>query len=192
MRSADGAFASGAIKHTIRWYFATLLSDRPMTATELGAVVEMTPNAVRRHLRAMEEAEAIEVVEVRARRGAGEKVYALRSDFILSEQERAELSLEVRRRIDGYTLKVGLGEALRSLVSSPTASTQGRADNCLTRIPMVLDEEGWTELARIHYDSYLKVMELRERVEGRLASSGEDGIRATSLILCFEVSPPSL
>ena len=162
-----------------------------MSAGELAKVVELEPSAVRRHLRAMEAAAAIEVVEVRARRGAGEKVYALRSDFILSEEERAEISLEVRRRIDGYTLKVGLGEALRSLVSSPTASSQGRADNCLTRIPMVLDEEGWSELARIHYDAYLKVMELRERVERRLRGRDEEGIRATSLILCFEVTPPA-
>lgn len=191
MRSAEGALASGAIEHPIRWFLATLLSDRPMSAGELAKVVELEPSAVRRHLRAMEAAAAIEVVEVRARRGAGEKVYALRSDFILSEKERAEISLEVRRRIDGYTLKVGLGEALRSLVSSPTASSQGRADNCLTRIPMVLDEEGWSELARIHYDAYLKVMELRERVERRLRGRDEEGIRATSLILCFEVTPPA-
>jgi len=179
------------MEHPVRWYIAMLLSDRPMSAHQLALLVEMTPGAVRRHLREMEKAGAIGVADLRTRRGAAEKIYELRSDFILSEEERAELSLEQRRRIDAYILKVGFGEALRSLVSKPTASSQGRADSCVTRIPMVLDEEGWAELARIHLETYLKVMDLRDRIEQRLQQAGEEGFRATSLLLCFEVTPPT-
>jgi predicted transcriptional regulator len=183
----NGAAASRALRFPSRWLFAIILSDRPMSAGELAEVVEMKPSAIRPHLREMEKAGAIEVVETRTRRGTMEKVYGLCSDFIISEEERAELSLEERRRIDAYTLKVGLREAVRSLVSKPTASSQGRVDNCLTRVPMVLDEEGWTELAQLHYESFLRVMELRDRVEQRMRSSGGDAFRATSLIVCFEV-----
>ncbi|HET7591267.1 MAG TPA: helix-turn-helix domain-containing protein [Solirubrobacterales bacterium] len=189
-RPADGATAARVRRNPIRWFLAMLLSDRPMSASELARAAEMEPTAVRRHLREMEKAGAIELLELRRRRGTNEKFYRLCSDFVISDEERAKLTLEERRRIDAYTLKVALGEALRSLVSRPTASSQGRADNCLTRVPMVLDEEGWTELARLHYESYLKVMDLREQVERRLRSRGEEGIRATSLILFFEVSPP--
>ncbi len=189
-RRADGAIAAGVKRHPIRWFLALLLSDRPMSARDLAAATELTQSAVRRHLREMEKAGTIEVLELRARRGTGEKYYRVRSDFIVTDEERAELTLEERRRLDAYTLKVGLGEALRSLVSRPTASSQGRADNCLTRVPLRLDEEGWTELARIHYESYKSVMALRDQVEQRLRSRGEKGIRATSLILCFEVTPP--
>ncbi|MBS1878553.1 MAG: winged helix-turn-helix transcriptional regulator, partial [Actinobacteria bacterium] len=97
-----------------------LLSDRPMSANELAEQVEINPSAIRRHLREMRAAETIEVVEVRRRRGTAEQVYGVCADFILSEAERAEASPDTRRRLDGYVLKVALGEALRSLVSNPT------------------------------------------------------------------------
>lgn len=189
-RPADGAIASEVKRHPIRWFLAMLLSDRSMSASDLARATEMEASAVRRHLREMEKVGTIEVIELRARRGAGEKYYRLCSDFIITDQERAELSLAERRRIDAYTLKVSLGEALRSLVSRPTARSQGRADNCLARVPMVLDEEGWTELARIHYECYLKVIDLREQAEQRLRSRSDKGFRATSIILCFEVTAP--
>lgn len=187
-RPSDGAVISDVKRHPIRWFIAMLLSDRPMSASELASATEMKASAVRRHLREMEQGGAIDVIELRTRRGAAEKYYKLCRDFIITDLERAELSVEERRRIDAYTLKVSLGEALRSLVSRPTTRSQGRADNCLTRVPMVLDEEGWTELARIHYESYSKVMDLREQAERRLRARSETGFRATSVILCFEVT----
>jgi predicted transcriptional regulator len=187
----DGASAADTKRHPIRWLIGTLLSDRPMTASELAEQAEMKPSAVRRHLREMEKAGTIEVVEMRPRRGAGEKVYRSRSDFIVSAEERAELSLDERRRLAAYTLKVGLREALRSLVSEPKERSQGQADNVLARVPIVLDAEGWNELAQVHVHFYEKVMELRDRAEQRLRDRGEEGIRATSLILLFEVTPPA-
>ncbi|MBS1878912.1 MAG: hypothetical protein JST31_05325, partial [Actinobacteria bacterium] len=52
-----------------------------------------------------------------------------------------------------------------------------------------VDEEGWTELAQIHEECFLRVMELRDRVEARLQEDDVEPFRATSLIVCFEVSP---
>jgi predicted transcriptional regulator len=190
-RYPDGASAADTKRHPIRWFIAILLSDWPMTASELAAQVEMKPSAVRRHLREMEKAGTIEVVEMRPRRGAGEKVYGVLSDFVLSDEDRAELSLEERRRLAAYTLKVGLREALRSLVSNSKERSPGQAENVLARVPMVLDEAGWNELSQIHVEFYTRVMELRDRIEQRLRDRGEDGIRATSLVLCFEVTPPT-
>lgn len=184
-----GAIAAGASDHPIRWFFATLLSDQPMSAVELAEIAEMKPSAVRRHLRAMRAAEVIEVVEVRQVRNSQEQVFGLCADFLVTEDERAELAPAVRRKIDGYTLRVALGEALRSMRSSTGA--EERLDHCLTRVPLELDEEGWAELAQIHLESYERVMEARERARERMQGGNVgEPIRATSLILFFEVSPP--
>lgn len=190
-RPADGLVASGGHKHPVRLLIAGLLGDRPMSANDLAEVVEMKPSAIRRHLREMRAANVIEVVDVRRRRGTAEQVYGACSDFIVTDEEWALLSPDQRRRVNGYILKIALGEAGRSLVSSSPTGSQERPDTCLTRVPMLVDEEGWTELARMHSAFYLRVMETRGRIEERLADGASEPFRATSLIACFEVSPPS-
>jgi DNA-binding transcriptional ArsR family regulator len=186
---ADGAIAAGALDHPIRWFLIALLGDRPMTAAELAQAAEMKPSAVRRHLREMRAAGTIEVVEVRSRRNAAEQVYRTCTDFIFTQAQRAEQSPDERRRFDAYILKVAIGEALRSLVSSEARRSRGRADECVTRVPMILDDEGWAELASAHEDFVLRTIELRGHAEERLKEKDAKSIRATSFVLFFEVSP---
>ena len=57
------------------------------------------------------------------------------------------------------------------------------------RVPLAVDEQGWSELTRIHEEAFQKVMELRERTETRLLGDDEVAIPAVSVQLCFEVIP---
>jgi DNA-binding transcriptional ArsR family regulator len=162
-----------------------------MSAGELAERAEMKPSAVRRHLREMRTAGVVEIVDLRSRRNMAEQVYRARKDFILTKEDRAGQTAEERRRFDAYTLKVVIGEALRSIVSREARRSSDEADECVTRIPMHVDEEGWAELAGAHEEFFFRVMELRDRIEKRTQGEGKVApIRATSFILFFEVSPP--
>lgn len=190
-RSADAVIAAGALKNPVRWFLHGLLTDRPMSASELAELAEMRPSAVRRHLRAMRAAGVIEIAGLRTRRNTAEQVYRSCKDLILTKAARADQTVEERRRFDAYTLKVAIGEALRSLVSSDAARSIDRVDECVTRIPMRVDEDGWAELARAHEEFFFHVLELRDRIEKRVRDEEKaTSIRATSFILFFEASPP--
>jgi DNA-binding transcriptional ArsR family regulator len=186
------AFLEGAANtapHPVRWRLATILAERPLSAAELAAGTGMSADKVRRHLRALRAEGVLEVVEERRRRNTAEQVYRLKLDFGLAIEDYAQTDFETRRRINGAVLKVALREATRSLVTAPTRRALERVDVCVTRVPLSVDEQGWTELAEIHAEAFGKVMALRERTEARLRKSGEEPIPAASVVLCFEVSP---
>lgn len=183
--------AAKALKNPVRWFLHAILGDRPMSASELAELAEMSPSAVRRHLREMRTAGVVEIVDLRSRRNTAEQIYQARKDFILTKADRADQTVEERRRFDAYTLKVVIGEALRSIVSRDAKRSLEGSDECVARIPMLVDEEGWGELARAHEEFFLRVLDLRDRIEKRSQGKGEGApIRATSFILLFEVSPP--
>jgi hypothetical protein len=68
-----------------------------------------------------------------------------------------------------------------------TAGTfDSRADRHLSCTPVVLDEQGWRELATLLTDALDGVMDVQAGSAGRLVAKGEEGIRATVSILGFE------
>jgi DNA-binding transcriptional ArsR family regulator len=190
-RTAGRAAAAEVAKYPVRMYIAALLFDRPMTANELAAATEMSVSTVRRHLRAMRNAHAVEITETHKRRGTAEQVYGPTGPFLLDQDEYSRLTPKQRRQIGGYILKASLTEATRSLVSNPSKRSLERDDVCFARTPIQVDEEGWAELAKIHSDALQRVIELRERVEDRIGESDAETFRATSVILWFEASSPS-
>jgi hypothetical protein len=65
-----------------------------------------------------------------------------------------------------------------------------RIDRHLSRTPVILDEQGWSEMMKIHLDAFLASLEVRDRAEERLKHSGEEGIRGRSVQVFFEVPKP--
>jgi DNA-binding transcriptional ArsR family regulator len=176
----------GAMAHPVRWMLATILAEKSASAAELAKKIDMPIVKVRRHLRAMNEEGVIEQVEERSRRGAGERFYATRAELFVDEEEFGDLTYGQRRQLTAYILKICLSEASRALVTKPTKKSLDRLDNVVVRVPLCIDEEGWTELAQIHREAYDRVIELRSKIAGRLKDRDEEGFRAMSIIMWFE------
>jgi hypothetical protein len=62
-----------------------------------------------------------------------------------------------------------------------------RLDRHLTRTHVVVDEQGWRELAKIHDEAFLATIAARDRSAERLRRSGKPGIEGRSIQVLFEV-----
>lgn len=169
-----------------RLQIVTELSEAPRSAAQLAEATGLPPGRVRRYLRQMREEGLIESTREEAKRGAVEHFHFIVGGLWLDDDDLAELSLEQRRRQYGYILKLALTEATRALVTHPLDRNLERVDGPVARIPISTDEQGWEELAELHQEFFHRVFVLWDRIGKRLEEKGEEGFRATSVIMLFE------
>lgn len=169
-----------------RLQIAGALADEPRSAAQLSQATGLPAARVRRHLRQMREDGLIESIREETRRGAVEHFHFVVGGLWLEDDDLAELSLEQRRELYGYILKLALTEAVRALVTHPLERNLERVDGPVARIPLHTDEEGWSELAQIHREHFERVLSVRDRIAMRLEEKGEEGFKASSLIMLFE------
>jgi hypothetical protein len=62
-----------------------------------------------------------------------------------------------------------------------------RQDSHASRTVSLVDERGWSELTRIKQEALDDIFEVQAASAERLAETGEEGIRAMSALLCFEL-----
>jgi DNA-binding transcriptional ArsR family regulator len=162
------------------------LSEGARSAAELAEMTGLPPARIRRYLRQLREEGLVESVRSEARRGAVEHFHFAAGGLMIDEEDLADLSLAQRRKINGFLLKLALTEATRALVTHPLDRNLERVDGTLARIPMQIDEAGWEELAKLHDEFWKRVMETHERIAARLEEEGEQGFRASSVIMLYE------
>lgn len=165
---------------------ATTLAEGARSASELAEMTGLPSARVRRYLRQMRANGLIESVRSEARRGVVEHFHFVTGGLMIEDEDFAELSLAQRRKINGFLLKLALTEATKALVTHPLDRNLERVDGTLARIPMQIDEAGWEELAGLHLKFWEQVMETRERIAARLQEKGEQGFKASSVIMLYE------
>lgn len=169
--------------HPARWMIATVLGERPASAVELAQMVELPVEQVRYHLRMMVKRGVIELAERKRTRGTVEQFYRAPEGVIIRQAALSKLTSEEQRRIAANFLKVCFREATRALVATPVPV---RDDDQLARVPMIVDEEGWDELALIHRETFERVQRLKVRIEKRVEGSDGEGFRIVSLLMLFQ------
>jgi DNA-binding transcriptional ArsR family regulator len=182
----DPHIADGVPEDPERLLIVAEISEAPKSAAQLAEATGLPAVRVRRHLREMREEGLIESVVRKSKRGTVEHFNLLVGGLWEDEDDLAELSPAERRRLNGNILRIILTEATRAMVTHPTDRGLGRLDGAIVRIPLFTDEAGWAELAKLHREFYERVLETRERIRKRLEKKGEDGFKATSVLLLFE------
>jgi DNA-binding transcriptional ArsR family regulator len=176
-----------AIAHRLRQRIMAVLVQRPASAAELAAELGLEADAVRYQLRRLQGWGMIEESESRRRRGALERYYVARnSELLFADEEHSRLDAGVNNRLAIEILRAGFADAVRSLAAG---SFNSREDRALAWMPLLLDAEGWRELARLHADLIARVAELKRECERRLCESGEQPLRAASILACYEQAP---
>lgn len=166
---------------------ADALSVAPASAAELARASGLPADKVRKHLRKMKEDGLIESVRTEEHRGTVEHFYSLTGEMIMDAEELEDLSFDDRRRMRSYILKLAVAEAIAGLVTRPTERGLKRVENPVVRYPMIVDEEGWSELVEIHTESFWRLKKAKERIDARLAAAEDpERFRVTSLVMLFE------
>ena len=168
----------------VRFKILVLLNDRSAGAGEVGAELDIDPSAAGRHLEAMHDAGLIEVVGEVLNRGAVEPRYRALVRALWDDEEWAALGQEEQQRLAVWILDM-IESDTRAAIEYGTFSS--RRDAHASRTVSLVDEQGWSELARIAQEALESVFAVQAASAERLAETSEEGIRVMSALLCFEL-----
>jgi DNA-binding transcriptional ArsR family regulator len=137
------------------------------------------------HVRELQKAGAIELVDERKVRGAVEHFYRGVARLTILEDEWAALDPDARAEISSRVLQNIFGEAYAAL---HTGTLDSRMDRHLTWRSVSLDEEGWQELADLLLGALFKIEEIEGRsMERRLGDGAPSAtISAVVALMSFE------
>jgi DNA-binding transcriptional ArsR family regulator len=173
------------VAHPLRAKALDVLAQRTASPTEIAQELNAPDvSKVAYHVRKLLEVGAIELVDERKVRGAVEHFYRARVLPYLTEEEFASLTIDQRKAFTTYIIQLGLASITRSI---DAGTFDARPERYLTRLPCLVDETGWRELAELHGELYERTMRIREESANRIAGDPEQPvIKATQLAMFFE------
>jgi DNA-binding transcriptional ArsR family regulator len=177
-----------AFAHPLRVQILIILNERVASPNLLAQELDQSLNLVAYHVRVLEKYDCIELVDTKQRRGATEHFYRATRRQFLSDSEWARMPQSLRPGLSGAMLKSVFDDIEEAVKSG---SLDDKEDRHLSRTPMVVDKQGWDEVATLLSETLDRVLEVQAESQARLAKSGEDGMNTKVEILHFRSPDPS-
>ncbi|HEY2478380.1 MAG TPA: winged helix-turn-helix domain-containing protein [Solirubrobacterales bacterium] len=171
------------VAHPTRVRCFMILAERTASPVEIAQEIGKDVGHVGYHVRKLQQLELIELVDERPVRGAVEHFYRAIERPYVSEEEFAAQSVEEREVFTRYVLQCHVTDIARAMDEHTFDSRPNRA---ILRTPMLVDEEGFQELAEIHNEMYDRTLEVQAKSAERMATSDEAGIPTVSTSMFFE------
>lgn len=172
------------VAHPTRARAFTILTERTASPVEIAQEIGKDVGHVGYHVRKLQQLNLIELVDERPVRGAVEHFYRAIERPYVSEKEFASQTLEEREVFTRHTLQFHVADIARAMDSH---TFDARPNRALLRTPMVVDEDGFQELAELHDEMYERTMEIHARSAARLASGADsESINTVSATMFFE------
>ncbi len=172
-----------ALEHPIRTDILSILRNGPSSPARIGRQLQnVSLNLVAHHMKVLEELGCIELMETVTRRGAKEHVYRALGPFVVSDEDWARLTPKLRQPVTAEILR-RISDDLANSIGS--GQLEERDDNHVSRTPLSLDDQGWSDVGAILKRALEEVMEAGEKSAGRLEAGGEEPLQATVAILQF-------
>jgi DNA-binding transcriptional ArsR family regulator len=172
-----------ALAHPLRVRILAVLQDRVASPSDLAEELRAPLGNVSYHVRILAQLGLLKLVKKRPRRGAIEHYYEARSRVRISDRAWGQVPKVVKEAMVDATL-----DQVSSYVEK-SAESGGfeRADAHLTRQPLRLDEQGWSELSA----SVLGLLERANKIEAesreRLEKADHEGeLEAGLVMMLFE------
>jgi DNA-binding transcriptional ArsR family regulator len=185
-RRSPDATLGATVAHPTRCRCLAILADRVASPAEIAREFGLSVSNVGYHVTALAEAGLIEEVGQRPVRGAVEHFYRAVVRPITSEEEEAEFSLAERKSFARTTWSLIAANVTTALEAGTLVE---RADHHLTRVPLRVDDQGWSEVAEAYMELYERVYEIQAGSAERLGKSPDDaGISMLSVLAFFETA----
>jgi DNA-binding transcriptional ArsR family regulator len=176
-----------AFAHPLRVQILIILNEKVASPNMLAQQLDESLNLVAYHVRVLEKYECIELVDTKQRRGATEHFYRATRRQLLSDNDWALMPASLR---PGMTAAI-----LKSIFEDIEAASKGETldevdDAHISRTPMVLDQQGWSDVADLLSGALDRLLEIQTESSGRTAESGEPGTLAKVHLLHFKSPNP--
>jgi hypothetical protein len=171
-KTKDGVeqIVAKAFAHPLRVQILIILNERVASPNLLAQELDQSLNLVAYHVRVLEKYDCIELVDTKQRRGATEHFYRATRRQFLSDAEWARMPESLRPGLAGAMLKSVFEDIEAAAVSG---SLDEIDDIHLSRTPMVVDQQGWSEVADLINSTLDRVLEIQTESSERLAAGGE-------------------
>jgi DNA-binding transcriptional ArsR family regulator len=181
----SGSALGAAISHPLRARALTILADRVASSVEIARELGAELTQVAYHVRALREQALIEEVGSRPVRGSIERFYRATVRPYVSPEEEGEMTLEERIVFAKVIFSVFGANAATALAAGTLVE---RTDHFATRVPLRVDEQGWSDLHDAYSELFERVYEIQAESAERLGKTPDDaGIPAVSFLSFFEM-----
>ncbi|MBK5220918.1 MAG: winged helix-turn-helix transcriptional regulator [Thermoleophilia bacterium] len=137
------------------------------------------------HVKTLLEYDCVELVKTEPRRGAVEHFYRATERAFISDSDWAKIPASARKGISGVVLESIGTDSTRALIAGTVDS---RTDSHVSRTPLVIDEQGWSEITAMLEETLNRAIEIQGEAASRLAEDDDAKSLSTMLgILHFEL-----
>ena len=168
------------VAHPTRASAFTILTERIASPVEIAQEIGKDVGHVGYHVRKLQQLDLIELVDERPVRGAVEHFYRATVRPYVSAEEFSGQTLEEREVFTRHILQLHVADIARAM---DARTFDARPKRALLRTPMVVDEEGFQELADLHDEMYERTLQIQalsaERLVGEPDTSSIDVVSAT-------------
>jgi DNA-binding transcriptional ArsR family regulator len=175
------------VAHPTRARAFSILAERTASPVEIAQEIGKDVGHVGYHVRKLQELNLIELVDERPVRGAVEHFYRAIARPIVDQKEVAAQSVEEREVFTRHILQLHIADVARSMDEHVF---DARTNHWLIRLPMVVDEEGFDELAALHAEMYDRTLDIQARSDERRSGTEDEGIPTMSTNMFFEMPAP--
>lgn len=173
------------VGHRLGYAIYRVLTERPASARELAALLSQPRSTVGDQLRKLIARGLVESAGEEARRGTIERFYRIASNSRwLDDDVTGKLDSRQKRRT---ALRVA-GEAMADTsLALRSDQLDQRNDWCVASSRIIVDRQGWKELAKIHRNVAEEVERVRDESAARLDDEAEEQLRAISWVMLLEL-----
>ena len=172
-----------ALSHPMRARILVILNERVASPNEIAEMIdERLPN-VSYHVRALLDLGCIELVDTAQRRGAIEHYYRAVVRPFFSDRDWKRIPKSGRQAISDKLLQVIWDDVSEAIEAG---TLEARSDRHLSHTPMLLDEQGWSEVAGLMARTIGELEKIDSQSTRRLKKSSEAGVPTKVVLMQFE------
>jgi DNA-binding transcriptional ArsR family regulator len=172
-----------ALAHPLRVRILSSLHKGVSSPNQLSQELGEPLGNVSYHVKTLLEYDCVELVKTEPRRGAVEHFYRATERAFFSAGDWEKIPASARKGISGSILETVGHDATDALMAG---SIDARTDSHISRTPLILDDQGWTEVTALLADTLNKAIEIQEEAATRLSNEKSDSIGTKLAILHFE------
>ena len=174
---------AAVVAHPTRARAFLILAERTASPAEIAKEIGKDVGHVGYHVRKLQQLDLIELVDEKPVRGAVEHFYRAIERPMVTEDEFAAQSVEEREVFTRAILQHHVADIARAMDEH---TLDARTNRAVIRTPMLVDEEGFDELAELHLEMYQRTLDIQAQSAERMTTSKEEGIPTISTTMFFE------